>query len=153
MTKAKPMRIAHTMLRVRDLERSLAFYTGPLGMTLFRREDYPDGRFTLAFVGYDTEASGSVIELTHNWGKSDYVVGDAYGHVAVEVRDLAGTCGKLEADGVQLLRAAGPMAFLSSQRKLPESIAFLKDPDGYHIELVQLACTSPSTTVYEDMPC
>jgi len=138
------MRIAHTMVRVRDLERSLAFYTGPLGMTLFRREDYPEGCFTLAFVGYGVEAGGAVIELTYNWGKSDYANGDAYGHVALEVTDLAGTCRKLEADGVLLFRAPNPMAFLSPQREVPESIAFLVDPDGYCIELIQQACARPT---------
>ena len=125
------MRILHTMLRVRDLDASLAFYTEALGMTLLRRKDYPSGEFTLAFVGYGSEESGAVIELTHNWGKSDYVLGDAFGHVAIGVDDIHATCESLRARGARITREPGPMKHGGSV------IAFIEDPDGYKIELIQ----------------
>lgn len=131
-------RIMHTMLRVTDLDRSLAFYTGPLGMTLFRTEDYPEGRFTLAFVGYGSEATGAVIELTHNWDAGEYARGNAYGHIALAVLDAAAACGQLEAQGVKIVRPAGPMTFSSPDRTTPEVIAFIQDPDGYRIELIEV---------------
>lgn len=131
------MRILHTMLRVADLERSLAFYTGVLGMTMFRREDYPAGRFTLAFVGFGTEATSAVIELTHNWEIGEYAIGDAYGHIALGVADAAASCAALAAKGVKIVRPAGPMSNASPDRDDVEVIAFVEDPDGYRIELIE----------------
>lgn len=131
------VRILHTMVRVADLERSIRFYTGPLGMTLFRTEDYPEGRFTLAFVGYGSEATSAVIELTHNWDTSDYQRGNAFGHIALAVPDATAACQSLEAQGVTIVRAAGPMTFSSPDRTDTEVIAFIEDPDGYRIELIE----------------
>jgi lactoylglutathione lyase len=127
------MRILHTMLRVGDLERSLAFYTGTLGMKLLRRKDYPTGEFTLAFVGYGDEASTAVIELTHNWGKSSYTLGDAFGHVAIGVEDIYGACQRIKEQGGKVTREPGPMKHGTTV------IAFVEDPDGYKIELIQQA--------------
>lgn len=132
------MRIIHTMLRVTELNRSLAFYTDTLGMTLFRREDYPTGRFTLAFVGYGSEASSAVIELTHNWDVRSYDRGDAWGHIAIGVRDAYAVCEALAAKGVRVIRPAGPMTNRSPDRQDVEIIAFVEDPDGYRIELVEI---------------
>lgn len=131
------MRIIHTMLRVTELNRSLAFYTDTLGMTLFRREDYPAGRFTLAFVGYGSEASSAVIELTHNWDVRSYDRGDAWGHIAIGVRDAYAVCEALVAKGARVIRPAGPMTSRSPDREDVEIIAFVEDPDGYRIELVE----------------
>jgi len=125
-------RLLYTMLRVSDLERSIAFYTGPLGMRLLRRRDYPAGRFTLAFVGYGEEASDAVVELTYNWDGQSYEHGTAFGHVAVGVADAYEACRVLEAAGVSIVRPAGPM-----KADPDEVIAFAQDPDGYRIELVQ----------------
>jgi len=125
------MRILHTMLRVTDLERSLAFYTGVLGMKLLRRTDYPEGKFTLAFVGFDDEAQGAVIELTHNWGVEKYEPGNAFGHIAIEVADTYAACEKIKQRGGKVVREAGPMKHGSTV------IAFVEDPDGYKIELIQ----------------
>jgi len=125
------MRILHTMLRVADLEKSLAFYTGVLGMKLLRRNDYPDGKFTLAFVGYSDEASGAVIELTHNWGVDKYDAGTAFGHIAIAVEDAYAACKKIKALGGKVVREAGAMKHGSTV------IAFVEDPDGYKIELIQ----------------
>lgn len=125
------MRILHTMLRVVDLEKSLAFYTGVLGMQLLRRNDYPDGKFTLAFVGYADEASGAVIELTHNWGVEKYELGTAFGHIALAVEDAGAACEKIKSRGGNVVREAGPMKHGSTV------IAFVEDPDGYRIELIQ----------------
>jgi lactoylglutathione lyase len=125
------MRILHTMLRVGDLERSLAFYTGVLGMKLLRRQDYPDGRFTLAFVGFGPESEGAVIELTHNWGTDRYDVGTGFGHVAIEVDDAYAACAQIKAKGGKVTRQAGPMKHGTTV------IAFVQDPDGYKIELIQ----------------
>lgn len=130
-------RFLHTMIRVVDLERSIAFYTGPLGMELLRREDYPAGRFTLAFVGYDTDEAGAAIELTHNWDDTRYDHGTAFGHVALGVPDVEAACDRLDQAGVRILRKAGPMAISSPDRASPEIIAFVEDPDGYRIELVE----------------
>ena len=126
------MRILHTMLRVGDLERSLAFYTGVLGMKLLRRSDYPDGQFTLAFVGYSDEADSAVIELTYNWGRAHYTLGDAFGHVAIGVEDIYKACQDIAAQGGKVTRPPGPMKHGGSV------IAFIEDPDGYKIELIQL---------------
>jgi lactoylglutathione lyase len=125
------------MLRVGDLERSLAFYTEKLGMRVFRREEYPEGRFTLAFVGYGDGNSDAVIELTHNWGKSAYEQGNAFGHIALAVENVKSTCMKLETLGVKIVRAPGSMTFRSPDRDTAEVIAFIEDPDGYRIELIE----------------
>jgi len=125
------MRILHTMLRVVDLEKSLAFYTGVLGMSLLRRKDYPDGKFTLAFVGFTDEANGAVIELTHNWDTDKYELGNAYGHIAIEVDDAYAACEKIKQRGGKVVREAGPMKHGTTV------IAFVDDPDGYKIELIQ----------------
>lgn len=125
------MRILHTMLRVADLEKSLAFYTGVLGMKLLRRADYPDGKFTLAFIGYSDEASGAAIELTHNWGVEKYEPGNAFGHIAIEVEDAYTACETIKQRGGKVVREAGKMKHGSTV------IAFIEDPDGYKIELIQ----------------
>jgi lactoylglutathione lyase len=119
------------MLRVGDLDRSLAFYTDVLGMRELRRQDYPDGRFTLAFVGYQSEAEGAVLELTHNWDTSAYELGNAYGHIALEVDDAYAACEQIRARGGKVVREAGPMKHGSTV------IAFVEDPDGYKVELIQ----------------
>ncbi len=124
------MRILHTMLRVTDLERSLRFYTEVLGMKLLRRKDYPDGRFTLAFVGYGEESEGAVIELTHNWDTDRYELGNAYGHIALGVGDVYAACEKIRAAGGKITREPGPMKHGSTV------LAFVEDPDGYKIELL-----------------
>lgn len=125
------MRLLHTMIRVGDLEKSLAFYTDVLGMRLLRRKDYPDGRFTLAFVGYQDEDEGAVLELTHNWDTPSYDLGNGYGHVAIEVEDAYAACEKIKAKGGNVVREAGPMMHGHTV------IAFVEDPDGYKIELIQ----------------
>ena len=125
------MRLLHTMLRVGDLEKSLDFYTNVLGMRLLRRKDYPDGKFTLAFVGYQDEADGAVIELTHNWDTSSYDLGNGYGHIALEVEDAYQSCDDIKARGGKVTREAGPMKHGQTV------IAFVEDPDGYKIELIQ----------------
>ncbi len=125
------MRILHTMLRVGDLEKSLVFYTEVLGMRLLRRHDYAEGKFTLAFVGYDDEAHSAVIELTHNWGIENYELGNAYGHIAIEVEDAYAACEKIRLRGGKVVREAGPMRHGSTV------IAFVEDPDGYKVELIQ----------------
>ncbi len=125
------MRILHTMLRVGNLDDSIAFYTGVLGMQLLRRTDYPDGRFTLAFVGYGSEADGAVIELTHNWDTTNYELGDGFGHVAIAVEDAGKACDDIRARGGNVVRDAGPM------KGGKTVIAFVEDPDGYKIELIQ----------------
>ena len=124
------MRILHTMLRVGDLDRSIAFYTEILGMKLLRRKDYPDGKFTLAFVGYGDEASQAVLELTYNWGVDSYELGTAFGHIAIAVDDVYEATRIAREKGVKILRDAGPMNAGST------IIAFLEDPDGYPIELL-----------------
>jgi lactoylglutathione lyase len=124
--------LLHTMIRVFDLEKSIEFYTNHLGMTLLRRKDYPTGEFTLAFVGYGDEDSNAVIELTHNWGqKEPYQLGTAFGHLAVGVPDIYGTCERLAKAGVKIPRPPGPMKHGGSV------IAFVEDPDGYKIELIE----------------
>lgn len=125
------MRILHTMLRVVDLDRSLAFYTKVLGMRLLRRRDYPEGRFTLAFVGYDDEDNSACIELTHNWDTDSYTLGDAFGHIAVAMGDIYQACADIAARGGKVVRQPGPMKHGSTV------IAFVEDPDGYKIELIQ----------------
>jgi lactoylglutathione lyase len=126
------MRLLHTMLRVGDLERSLAFYTDVLGMRLLRRKDYPGGRFTLAFVGYGDESDHTVLELTHNWDTPSYAIGEGYGHIAIGVDDIHGTCATIADRGGRVVRPPGPMKHGSTV------IAFVEDPDGYKVELIQL---------------
>ena len=122
----------HTMIRVKDLEKSLDFYTRHLGMKVLRQQDYPSGEFTLAFVGYGDEKDHTVIELTHNWGQEeDYSHGSGFGHLAIGVPDIYGTCERLEKEGVKIPRPPGPMKHGSTV------IAFIEDPDGYKIELIQ----------------
>ena len=125
------MRILHTMLRVGDLDRSLKFYTEVLGMRLLRRNDYPDGKFTLAFIGYTDESEGAVIVLTHKWGVESYEIGTGYGHVALEVDDAYKACDEIKARGGVVTREAGPMKHGTTV------IAFVQDPDGYKVELIQ----------------
>ena len=125
------MRILHTMLRVGDLQRSLDFYTKVLGMKLLRKKDYPDGRFTLAFVGYGDESETAVLELTHNWGTQSYQLGNGYGHVAIEVDDAYKTCEEVSKRGGKVTREAGPMKHGTTV------IAFVEDPDGYKIEFIE----------------
>lgn len=124
------MRILHTMLRVGNLERSIAFYTEVLGMRLLRQKDYPDGKFTLAFVGYGDEADEAVIELTYNWGVESYDVGTGYGHIALEVDDVYQATEAIRERGGKIIRDAGPMNAGTT------IIAFVEDPDGYPIELI-----------------
>ena len=124
------MRILHTMLRVGDLQRSLDFYTSVLGMRLLRKKDYPDGRFTLAFVGYGDESETAVLELTHNWDTKAYEIGTGYGHVAVEVDDAYKACEEVKNRGGKVTREAGPMKHGTTV------IAFVEDPDGYKIEFI-----------------
>ena len=125
------MRMLHTMLRVGELDRSLKFYTEVLGMKVLRRKDYPDGKFTLAFVGYGDESETAVIELTHNWGVDKYDLGNAYGHIAVEVDDAHKACEEVKKRGGKVTREAGPMKHGTTV------IAFVEDPDGYKIEFIQ----------------
>jgi lactoylglutathione lyase len=127
------MRILHTMIRVTDLEKSIDFYTRIFGMQLLRRQDYPEGRFTLAFVGYGDEASNTVIELTHNWDTHCYELGNAFGHIAIGVPDVYKACEDIQAAGGNVVRPAGPMKHGGTV------IAFVKDPDGYMIELIERA--------------
>ena len=127
-------RFLHTMIRVRDLKKSLHFYTDLLGMKLIRQKDYESGKFTLAFVGYGDESDSTVIELTHNWEQTkpeDYTLGSQFGHLAIGVPDIYGTCKQLGAAGVPIPRPPGPMKHGGSV------IAFIEDPDGYKIELIE----------------
>jgi len=119
------------MIRVGDLERSIAFYTEVLGMRLLRRKDYPDGRFTLAFVGYGEESEGAVIELTYNWGTDKYEMGNAFGHIAIGVEDIYKTCEQIKKRGGKVVREPGPMKHGATV------IAFVEDPDGYRLELIE----------------
>ena len=125
------MRMLHTMLRVGDLDQSIAFYTEVLGMQLLRRKDYPTGRFTLAFLGYGPESEQTVLELTHNWDTNSYELGDAYGHIALGVEDIRSTCAAISGKGGRVVREPGPMKHGSTV------IAFVEDPDGYKVELIE----------------
>jgi lactoylglutathione lyase len=125
------MRVLHTMIRVGDLDRSIKFYTDVLGMKLLRRKDYPDGKFTLAFVGYGPETEHAVVELTYNWGTGKYDLGNGFGHIALEVEDVYAACAEIKKRGGKVTREAGPMKHGSTV------IAFVEDPDGYKIELIQ----------------
>ncbi len=124
------MRLLHTMLRVGDLDRSIAFYTELLGMQLLRRRDFPGGRFTLAFVGYGPESEHTVLELTHNWDTDSYDLGTAYGHIAIGVDDVYAACERIRASGGKVVREPGPMQHGSTV------LAFVEDPDGYRVELL-----------------
>ena len=124
------MRILHTMLRTGNLQRSIDFYTRVLGMRLLRQKDYPQGEFTLAFLGYGDESEQSVIELTYNWGVEQYELGNGYGHIAIEVDDVYQAADLIKAQGGKILRDAGPMNAGNT------IIAFVEDPDGYSIELI-----------------
>jgi lactoylglutathione lyase len=125
-------RFLHTMIRVFDLKKSLDFYTRLLGMTLLRQSDYPEGRFTLAFVGYGSEEQNTVLELTHNWDQAEpYLIGTGFGHLALGVSDIYATCEALAGEGVKITRKPGPMKHGSTV------IAFIEDPDGYKIELIE----------------
>jgi lactoylglutathione lyase len=127
-----PTRLLHTMLRVGDLEKSIAFYTQLLGMKLLRSQAYPEGEYTLAFVGYQDEADSTVLELTYNWGKQHYDIGTAFGHIALATDNIYETCETLASGGVNITRMPGPMKDDASIL-----IAFVEDPDGYKIELIE----------------
>ena len=127
------MQLLHTMIRVGNLDKSIAFYTDVLGMKLLRRKDYPDGKFTLAFVGYGDESSHAVIELTHNWDTTSYDLGNGFGHIAIGLPDVYAACAAVKAKGGTVTREPGPMKFGGSV------IAFVQDPDGYKIEFIQRA--------------
>ena len=127
------MQLLHTMIRVGDLDKSIDFYTKVLGMKLLRRKDYPDGKFTLAFVGYGDESETAVIELTHNWETKSYDLGNGFGHLAIGLPDVYAACDAVKAKGGTVTREPGPMKFGGSV------IAFVQDPDGYKIEFIQMA--------------
>ena len=131
MTTLRTMRLMHTMLRVTDLDRALKFYCDVLGMNLLRRKDYPEGRFTLAFVGFGPESEQAAIELTHNWDTPAYELGNGFGHIALEVPDAYAACAEIKRRGGVVTREAGPMKHGTTV------IAFVQDPDGYKIELIQ----------------
>lgn len=134
MADSSGFRMLHTMIRVKDLDASLDFYTKLLGMQQLRRTDFPDGKFTLAFVGYGAEESNTVLELTHNWDQETaYDLGDGYGHIALGVPDIHATCDTLKANGGKVVREPGPMKHGTTV------IAFVEDPDGYKIELIERA--------------
>jgi lactoylglutathione lyase len=125
------MQLLHTMIRVGDLEASKRFYCEALGMKLLREREYPEGKFTLSFVGYGDESDHSVIELTYNWGKTDYTIGDAFGHLAIGTKDIKGACERVRALGYKVVREPGPMKHGTTV------IAFVEDPTGYKIELIE----------------
>ncbi len=126
------MKILHTMIRVNDLDESIRFYCDVLGMKLLRKKDYASGRFTLAFVGYGSESDSAVIEMTYNWDTHQYDLGNAFGHIALGVDDIYRTCETLRSKGVKIVREPGPMKHGGSE------IAFIEDPNGYKIELIDL---------------
>ncbi len=134
------MRLLHTMIRVNDLDESLHFYCDLLGMKLLRRSEHAGGRFTLAFVGYDTEDKTAVLELTYNWDTHAYDVGNAFGHIALGTADIYRTCEELKAKGAKVVREPGPMKHGTSV------IAFVEDPNGYRIELIQVAAAPGAAT-------
>jgi lactoylglutathione lyase len=140
------MRFLHTMLRVGNLDRSLAFYCDVLGMKLLRQKDYPDGKFTLAFVGYGDESDQTVLELTYNWGVDAYEIGNAYGHIALGVSDIYAACQEMATKGGKVTRPPGPMQHGSTV------IAFVEDPDGYKIELIQTGTSGKSAASNQPSP-
>lgn len=139
------MRLLHTMLRVGNLERSLDFYCNVLGMKLLRKKDYPGGEFTLAFVGYGNESDNTVLELTYNWGTEKYELGNAYGHVAIGVTDIYATCEAIRERGGKVTREPGPMKHGTTV------IAFVEDPDGYKVELIQIDTLGANKTENTEM--
>jgi lactoylglutathione lyase len=140
------MRMLHTMLRVGNLEESLKFYCDVLGMTLLRQKDYPGGEFTLAFVGYGDESDHTVLELTYNWGVDHYDLGSAYGHIAIGVDDIYATCKRIKVQGGKVVREPGPMKHGSTV------IAFVEDPSGYKVELIQTRTQDSEAAKAESMP-
>ena len=132
----QPQKIMHSMIRVGDLARSLAFYVDRLGMRMLRRADFPQGRFSIAMVGYGMEETTAVLELTHNWDTPSYDIGGGFGHVALATSDIYALCRRLESEGVKIMRPPGPM-------KGGPTIAFLQDPDGYRIELIEVDAAHP----------
>lgn len=140
------MKLLHTMLRVGNLEESLKFYCDILGMKLLRKKDYPGGEFTLAFVGYGDESEHTVLELTYNWGTDKYDLGDAYGHIAIGVDDIYGTCEEIKARDGKVVREPGPMKHGSTV------IAFVEDPNGYKVELIQLGTQGTATEQKTEQP-
>jgi len=136
-SESSPVRLLHTMLRVSNLDRALDFYCTALGMREIRRETFPEGQFTLVFVGYGEEADSTVIELTHNWGENAYTHGTGFGHIAIEVPDVEKACSDLARAGVSVIRPAGPMTYAPVETGHREMIAFITDPDGYRIELIE----------------
>lgn len=140
------MRLLHTMLRVGNLDESLKFYCELLGMKLLRQKEYPGGKFTLAFVGYGSESDHTVLELTYNWDVEKYDLGNAYGHIALGVDDIYATCEEIKARGGKVVREPGPMKHGSTV------IAFVEDPDGYKVELIQLGTQGSSAVKQESQP-
>lgn len=140
------MRLLHTMLRVGNLQESLKFYCDVLGMKLLRQKDYPGGKFTLAFVGYGQESDQTVLELTYNWDTDKYNIGDGYGHIAIGVDDIYGTCAQIRLQGGKVVREPGPMKHGSTV------IAFVQDPDGYKVELIELKTHSSAQTQEQSTP-
>ena len=134
---ALPSRILYTMIRVTDLNRSVTFYRDMLGMKELRRENFTEARFTLVFIGYGDEASEAVVELTHNWDEDSYELGTGYGHIALGVKDIYATCKHFSDMGVNIIRKPGPMTYAVDETGHKEHIAFIEDPDGYKIELIQ----------------
>ena len=134
-----PTSILYTMVRVGDLDRSIAFYQDALGMREIRRETFPEGRFTLVFMGYGDSPSAPTVELTWNWDETSYQHGTGYGHIALGVSDIYAACERLTEMGVRVTRPAGPMKFAPTETGKKEVIAFLNDPDGYSIELIETA--------------
>lgn len=133
-----PARILYTMVRVSDLDRSVAFYRDVLGMRVLRRETFTAARFTLVFMGYGNESSNSVLELTYNWDQHAYEIGTGYGHIALEVADIYAACDRLKSMGVTVVLEPGPMTYAPEETGHRETIAFIEDPDGYKIELIQV---------------
>lgn len=146
MSEENPMRLLHTMLRVGNLDESLKFYCDVLGMKLLRKKDYPGGEFTLAFVGYGDESDHTVLELTYNWGVDHYDLGNAYGHIAIGVDDIYATCDAIRAKGGKVVREPGPMKHGSTV------IAFVEDPNGYKVELIQLGTQGSAPERQESTP-
>ncbi len=136
ITADRPHQLLHTMVRVSDLERSVAFYRDALGMHELRREDYPSGKFTLAFLGFGDEKTNTVIELTYNYGATTYTHGTGFGHIAFAVADIRRACDRLRSLGVKVIREPAPMAHTASNGQC-DVIAFIEDPDGYRIELIE----------------
>jgi len=136
--QAIPSRILHTMLRVSDLDRSVSFYENALAMQVFSRETFSKGRFTLVFMGYGNPTSDPCVELTYNWDLDDYQHGSGYGHIALQVADIYAACDRLAGLGVSILRPPGPMSYQSDEIGHSDTIAFIEDPDGYKIELIQI---------------